>query len=135
MAKAPTSGKSTNSSIITGDDCIIFISTNGWRPPLLCENITVTNCRLSASANAIKFGEGNAKGIQHVVIGNCVITDDSSGFSFAVADGGFVNDVLIWLSHHSRARDRRKAVAAATARIMKGCPCWVRVVPGEWNET
>ena len=84
-----------NSSIITGDDCIIFISTNGWGPPLLCENITVTNCRLSASANAIKFSEGNSKGIQHVVIDNCVITDDSSGFSFAVADGGFVNDVMI----------------------------------------
>jgi hypothetical protein len=84
-----------NSSITTGDDCIIFISTNNWGPALLCENITVTNCRLSASANAIKFSEGNAKGIQHVVIDNCVITDDSSGFSFAAADGGFVDDVVI----------------------------------------
>jgi hypothetical protein len=29
----------------------------------------------------------------------------------------------------------RKAVAPATARIMKACPCWVRVVPRKWNET
>jgi hypothetical protein len=84
-----------NSSIITGDDCIIFISTSNWGPALPCENVTVTNCRLSASANAIKFSEGNAKGVQHVAIDNCVITEDSSGFSFAVRDGGFVNDVVI----------------------------------------
>lgn len=84
-----------NSSIITGDDCIIFISTNSWGPALPCENVTVTNCRLSASANAIKFSEGNAKGVQHIAIDNCVITDDSSGFAFLVSDGGFINDVVI----------------------------------------
>ena len=84
-----------NSSIITGDDCIIFISTSNWGPALPCENVTVTNCRLSASANAIKFSEGNAKGVQHIAISNCVITDDSSGFAFLVSDGGFVNDVAI----------------------------------------
>jgi hypothetical protein len=84
-----------NSSITTGDDCIIFISGDFWGPPRTCENITITNCRLSASANAIKFSEGNAKGVRHVTIDNCVINDDSSGFSFAAADGGFVDDVVI----------------------------------------
>jgi len=61
----------------------------------VCENITVTNYRLSASANAIKFSEGNIKGVQHVTIDNCVIRDDSSGFSFAASNGGFVRDVAI----------------------------------------
>jgi hypothetical protein len=84
-----------NSSITTGDDCIIFISGNFWGPARTCENITITNCRLSASANAIKFSEGNAKGVRHVTIDNCVINDDSSGFSFAARDGGFVDDVVI----------------------------------------
>lgn len=85
----------SNSSITTGDDCLVFVSGNFWGPARPCENITVTNCRLSASANAIKFSEGNAKGVRHVVIDNCVINDDSSGFSFAARDGGFVDDVVI----------------------------------------
>jgi len=85
----------SNSSITTGDDCIIFISGDAWGPARTCENITVTNCRLSASANAIKFSEGNMKGVQHVAIDNCVINDDSSGFSFAASNGGFVRDVVI----------------------------------------
>jgi hypothetical protein len=85
----------SNSSITTGDDCIIFISGDAWGPARTCENVTVTNCRLSSSANAIKFSEGNMKGVQHVTIDNCVISDDSSGFSFAASNGGFVDDVVI----------------------------------------
>ncbi len=85
----------SNSSITTGDDCIVFVSGDFWGPGRTCENITITNCRLSASANAIKFSEGNVKGVRHVAIDNCVINDDSSGFSFAAADGGFVDDVVI----------------------------------------
>ena len=84
-----------NSSITTGDDCLVFISGAFWGPARTCENINVTNCRLSASANAIKFSEGNIKGVQHVTIDNCVINDDSSGFSFAASNGGFVRDVVI----------------------------------------
>jgi hypothetical protein len=85
----------SNSTIRTGDDCIIFISTENWGPALPCEDITVTNCRLSSSANAIKFSEGNIKGVHRVTIDNCVITDDSSGFAFLSADGGDVSDVII----------------------------------------
>ena len=84
-----------NSTIETGDDCIIFISYNAWGPALPCENITVTNCRLSSSAPAIKFSEANVKGVRNVVIDNCVITDSSQGIIFSVSDGGFVSDVQI----------------------------------------
>jgi polygalacturonase len=85
----------SNSSITTGDDCLVFISGEFWGPARTCENITVTNCRLTASANAVKFSEGNIKGVQHVTIDNCVINDGSSGFSFAASNGGFVRDVVI----------------------------------------
>ncbi len=85
----------SNSTITTGDDCLVFISGDFWGPARPCENITVTNCRLSSSANAIKFSEGNIKGVQHVTIDNCVISDDSPGFSFAASNGGFVRDVVI----------------------------------------
>ncbi len=84
-----------NSTIETGDDCIVLISGDFWGPARICENVTVTNCRLSSSANAIKFSEGNIKGVRNVVVDNCVISDDSSGFAFLVSDGGFVSDVLI----------------------------------------
>jgi len=84
-----------NCSITTGDDCIIFISGDFWGPARPCQNIVVTNCRLSSCASAIKFSEGNAKGVRHIAIDNCVINDDSSGFSFAARDGGFIDDVVI----------------------------------------
>ena len=50
---------SRNCTIETGDDAIVFYSTNWWGPALPCENITVTNCRLSSSSSAIKFCDGN----------------------------------------------------------------------------
>jgi hypothetical protein len=85
----------SNSVIETGDDCIAIFSGDFWGPARTCENITVSNCRLSSSANAIKCTEGNVKGVRNLVVNNCVISDDSSGFAFLVADGGFVSDVLI----------------------------------------
>jgi len=85
----------SNSVIETGDDCIAIFSGGFWGPARVCENITVSNCRLSSSANAIKCTEGNVKGVRNLVVNNCVISDDSSGFAFLVADGGFVSDVLI----------------------------------------
>ena len=84
----------SNSSIETGDDCIIFISTNGWGPALPCENITVTNCRLSSASAAIKFSEGNRNMIRHVVVNNCVIANTNRGFVFTITTGGVISDVI-----------------------------------------
>ena len=84
-----------NCSITTGDDCIVFVSIDAWGPARTCENVVVTNCRLSSCSCAVKFSEGNAKGVRHIAIDNCVINDDSSGFSFASRDGGFIDDVVI----------------------------------------
>ena len=83
-----------NSSIETGDDCIIFISTTGWGPALPCENITVTNCRLSSASAAIKFSEGNSNVIRNVVVNNCVITNTNRGFVFTITTGGVISDVI-----------------------------------------
>jgi len=84
-----------NSTIVSADDCFAIFSGDFWGPPRACEDITITNCRLSSSANAIKFTEGDVKGVHRVTISNCVITDDSSGFAFLSADGGTVSDILI----------------------------------------
>ena len=84
-----------NSTIETGDDAIVFYSSNIWGPPLPCENITVTNCRLSSASSAIKFCDGNMNCIRHVTVDNTVITGSNRGLAFMVFDGGYVSDVVL----------------------------------------
>ena len=85
----------SNSTIETGDDCIIFISSNVWGPARWCENITVTNCRLSSASAGVKFSEGNRLGVRKVVLDNSVLTNVNRGFVFSVTQGGDVSDVLL----------------------------------------
>lgn len=84
-----------NSTIETGDDAIVFYSSNIWGPALPCENITVTNCRLSSASSAIKFCDGNMNCIRRVTIDNTIITDSNRGIAFMVFDGGYVSDVVL----------------------------------------
>ena len=84
-----------NSTIETGDDAIVFYSSNIWGPPLPCENITVTNCRLSSASSALKFCDGNMNCIRRVTVDNTVITDSNRGIAFMVFDGGYVSDVVL----------------------------------------
>ena len=85
----------SNSTIETGDDAIVFYSSNIWGPALPCENITVTNCRLSSASSAVKFCDGNMNCIRHVTVDNTVITGSNRGIAFMVFDGGYVSDVVL----------------------------------------
>jgi hypothetical protein len=85
----------SNSTIETGDDAIVFYSMNWFGPALPCENITVTNCRLSSASSALKFCDGNMNSVRRVTVSNCVITDSNRGLAFMVFDGGVVEDVVI----------------------------------------
>jgi hypothetical protein len=84
-----------NSTIETGDDALVFYSMNWFGPALPCENITVSNCRLSSASSAIKFCDGNMNAIRRVTIDNCVITDTNRGVAFMDFDGGEVSDVVL----------------------------------------
>jgi hypothetical protein len=84
-----------NCTIETGDDALVFYSMNWFGPALPCENITVTNCRLSSASSALKFCDGNMNCIRNVTVDNCVITDSNRGIAFMDFDGGYVSDVLI----------------------------------------
>lgn len=84
-----------NSTIETGDDAIVFYSMDWFGPALPCENITVTNCRLSSASSALKFCDGNKNCVRKVTVSNCVITDSNRGLAFMVFDGGYVSDVVI----------------------------------------
>lgn len=85
----------SNSTIETGDDALVFYSMNWFGPALPCENITVTNCRLSSASSAIKFCDGNMNCIRNVTIDNCVITGSNRGIAFMDFDGGYVSDVVL----------------------------------------
>ena len=85
----------TNSTIETGDDAIVFWSSDIWGPALPTENVTVTNCRLSSASAALKFCDGNSNAIRRVTVDNVVITNSNRGLAFMVFDGGVVEDVVI----------------------------------------
>jgi hypothetical protein len=84
-----------NSTIETGDDAIVLWSSNIYGPALPCENITVTNCRLSSASSALKFCDGNMNCIRHVTVDNTVITDSNRGIAFMIFEGGYVSDVVL----------------------------------------
>ena len=85
----------SNCTIETGDDAIVFYSMNWFGPAWPCENITVTNCRLTSSSSAIKFCDGNMNAIRNVTIDNCVIRSSNRGIAFMNFDGGTVSDVVL----------------------------------------
>jgi polygalacturonase len=85
----------SNCTIETGDDALVFYSTNLFGPARPCEDITVTNCRLTSSSSAIKFCDGNQNCVRRVAIDNCVITNSNRGLAFMVFDGGYVSDVTV----------------------------------------
>lgn len=85
----------SNCTIETGDDAIVFYSMNWFGPALPCENITVTNCRLTSSSSAIKFCDGNMNAIRNVTIDNCVVRGSNRGIAFMNFDGGVVSDIVL----------------------------------------
>jgi hypothetical protein len=85
----------SNCTVETGDDAIVFYSSAIYGPARPCENITVTNCRLSSSSSAIKFCDANLVAVRNVVIDNCVITNSNRGIAFMVFDGGVVENVVL----------------------------------------
>ncbi len=85
----------SNCTIETGDDSIVFYSTDSWGPALPCENITVTNCRLTSSSSGVKFCDGNMNSVRNVTVDNCVIDGANRGIAFMVAQGGYVANVVL----------------------------------------
>jgi polygalacturonase len=85
----------SNCTIETGDDAIVFYSSEIWGPALPTENVTVTNSRLSSASSAIKFCDANSNAVRRVTISNVVITNSNRGLAFMVFDGGIVEDVVI----------------------------------------
>lgn len=78
----------SNCTIETGDDALVFYSMDWYGPALQCENITVTNCRLTSASSAIKFSHRNMNCIRNVTIDNCVVTGADRGIARAAGQDG-----------------------------------------------
>jgi hypothetical protein len=85
----------SNCTIQTGDDALVFYSSDIFGEARACENITVSNCRLTSSSSGIKFCDGNRKAIRNVTIDNCVIAGANRGLAFMVFDGGLLENVIL----------------------------------------
>lgn len=83
-----------NCAIETGDDCVALVSETTWGPALVCENISVTNCRLSSASAGVKFSEGNHAGIRNVRISACLLNNVNRGAVFITAQGGSISNVI-----------------------------------------
>ncbi len=84
-----------NCSIETGDDCIALVSATNWGPAAVCENISVTNCRLSSASSGIKFSEGNLAGIQNIRVSHTLFNNVNRGLTFLTGLGGSISNVSL----------------------------------------
>lgn len=82
-----------NCHIECADDCIVFKNTRaamGYGP---CENITVTNCTLTSTSAAVKFGTESEDLFRNILVENCVISRSNRGISLQLRDGGSIENV------------------------------------------
>lgn len=82
-----------NCHIECADDCIVFKNTTHAMRYGPCENITVTNCTLTSTSAAIKFGSESEDDFRNIVISNCVISRSNRGISLQLRDRGRIENV------------------------------------------
>lgn len=82
-----------NCHIECADDCIVFKNTAHTMQYGPCENITVTNCTLTSTSAAIKFGSESEDDFRNIVIENCAISRSNRGISLQLRDGGNIENV------------------------------------------
>ena len=83
----------TKCRISTADDCIVFKNTEYGMAYGPCEDITVTDCDLSSTSAAIKFGTESEELFRNIRISNIRITDTNRGISLQLRDRGSIEDV------------------------------------------
>ncbi len=76
------------------DDCIVFKNTAAAMAYGPCENITVTNCTLTSTSAAIKFGSESEALFRNIVAENCVISRSNRGISLQLRDPGSIENVV-----------------------------------------
>lgn len=83
-----------NCHIECADDCIVFKNTAAAMQYGPCENITVTNCTLTSTSAAIKFGSESEALFRNILVENCVISRSNRGISLQLRDKGSIENVI-----------------------------------------
>lgn len=76
------------------DDCIVFKNTAAAMQYGPCENIVVSNCTLTSTSAAIKFGSESEALFRNILIENCVISRSNRGISLQLRDQGSIENVI-----------------------------------------
>lgn len=82
-----------NCHIECADDCIVFKNTAAAMQYGPCENIVVSNCTLTSTSAAIKFGSESEALFRNILIENCVISRSNRGISLQLRDKGSIENV------------------------------------------
>lgn len=83
-----------NCHIECADDCIVFKNTAAAMQYGPCENIVVTNCTLTSTSAAIKFGSESEALFRNILITNCVISRTNRAISLQLRDPGSIENVV-----------------------------------------
>lgn len=83
----------SNCYIECADDCIVFKNTAGAMEYGPCENIVVSNCTLTSTSAAIKFGTESEAPFRNISISNCNITRTNRGISLQLRDCGCIENI------------------------------------------
>ena len=83
-----------NCHIECADDCIVFKNTAAAMQYGPCENITVSNCTLTSTSAAIKFGSESEELFRNITVENCVISRSNRGISLQLRDKGSIENVF-----------------------------------------
>lgn len=76
------------------DDCIVFKNTAAAMQYGPCENIVVSNCTLTSTSAAIKFGSESEALFRNILVENCVISHSNRGISLQLRDPGSIENVI-----------------------------------------
>lgn len=82
-----------NCHIECADDCIVFKNTANAIQYGPCENIVVSNCTLTSTSAAIKFGTESESLFRNILIQNCNISRTNRGISLQLRDCGSIENV------------------------------------------
>jgi len=78
--------------IDSGDDAIVLKATAG-RP---CKDVTVTNCVLRSTCNALKLGTESNGNFENIILSNCTVYDTGlAGIAIEMVDGGLLDRVVV----------------------------------------
>lgn len=82
-----------NCHIESADDCIVFKNTAHALQYGSCENILVSNCTLTSTSAAIKFGTESEAPFRNIIIQNCNISHSNRGISLQLRDSSCIKNV------------------------------------------